>query len=105
MKEVEVEIIDEFVIAKEVKLRTVEVPVQTIIINGVKQAIKNACYVLVCPTCNKVLYNFPVDADLVDVHSFMLDKKNEFLKVFAYCSDCGTKLAFNGFGILEGEII
>ena len=98
MEQTEVEVLEpkenwEKEIPELAELVSVSVPVQTIIINGERQEILGEAYVLICPKCRAILYQFQPGISAAEIlKSLNTDDENELGK-YMYCKACGQKLS------------
>ena len=89
--------------AKLVEISELTIPSQNIIVNGVRQLLNEKVLCINCPSCGNVLYQYPREATKLEVWSHICNNKNDFMKVFKYCSICGQKLSFDSFDAVENK--
>lgn len=92
MEEVEVEIVEGIEIPELVEVRSMEVPVQQIIVNNEVQEIKGECLVLCCPKCGTVLQQFSVGATEAEVALSLCTDDEKVLGTILHCRKCGQPL-------------
>ena len=92
MEEVEVEIVEGIEIPELVEVRSMEVPVQQIIVNNEAQEVKGECLVLCCPKCGAVLQQFPVGVSAAEVALNLCSDDEKLLKTIVHCRNCGQAL-------------
>lgn len=88
-------------ISKLVLVEEMTIPGQDIIVNGVKYTQSQKVICIACPTCGNVMYQYPQDATRLQVLKHITSNKEDFEKVFKYCSMCGQKLSFDSFDVVE----
>ena len=86
---------------KLVKVHEIEVPIQNIIVNGERHTTNVKVPCIVCPSCGNVLYQYPKGANVLEAFRHISTNKEDFCKVFKYCSQCGQKLSFDSFDVVE----
>ena len=103
MNEVECEVLNNYNYECPAHINIVEqdVVVQQMIVNGEIHNQTAKSLVLACDNCGRVLYEFPVGINRLDVLRLLKEKQSDFSKVFNYCSGCGKKLDFNDFDFVE----
>lgn len=76
------------------ELALVNVPVQTMIVNGVEQTIMGEAYELRCPECGHPVKIFPAGAPVGDILAALTAKNGDTKKLssWTHCQKCGQKL-------------
>lgn len=85
---------DGFELAEFAELKEIDVVTQQVIINGVPQNVMSKGFVIACPHCGRVIYQFPVGVSEIDALKAKQEGKDELLKIATYCPSCGTKLYY-----------
>jgi len=86
----------DYTIPKLAKIKEVDVVTQQVVINGIPQNITQKGYVVACPDCGRVIYQFPIGISEVEVYKAKNQGREELLKIATYCPTCGTKLYYGG---------
>lgn len=76
-----------------VEVKTKQVPVQRMVINGQEQVINGEVCVLCCPRCGDVIQSFQPGVTEVEILKALCTDDEEALKKTLWCSKCGQKLA------------
>lgn len=82
-------------IAELAIIQKVDVVTQQIIINGVPKNITQRKFVIACPNCSRVIYEFHEVPSEIEVIKIVNRDKDELLKIAQYCASCGTKLRYD----------
>jgi len=94
--EIEVELIENYKpeFSQLAEISEVEVVVQQIIVNNEIQNITGHAFVISCPKCGRVLYQFPYGVSEVEAHLARNQGGKELLKIATHCPSCGVKLDY-----------
>ena len=85
-----------------VKLGEKTIPGQQIIFNGEvvqQESIHLQC--IACPNCGTILYEYPQEVSKLEALQHICENKEKFKKILKYCSQCGQKLSFESFEVVE----
>ena len=74
------------------EVRTIQVPVQQIIVNNEVKQILGESVVLICPKCKTIIQQFQPGIPEVEVVKALNTDKEQVLNATMYCKGCGQKL-------------